>query len=117
MKVRKLDENGDYSFGHGDSDFIKDTPETVAQSVKTRLLLLTGEWFLDVTSGTPWSTQILGEGTGSTYNSAIRSRILETEGVNSIVSYSSTLDRDKRELSVEATIDTIYGETTLTQVI
>jgi hypothetical protein len=55
MRYRKLDANGDYTFGGGSNDFLVNTPETVAQAVMTRLNLLQGEWFLDTTAGMPWS--------------------------------------------------------------
>lgn len=117
MRYRALDQNGDFSFGRGGLNFLQDSPEAVAQHVKTRLLLSQGEWFLDVNEGTPWNTQILGEGTMNTYNLAIRERILGTQGVTEISAYSSTLNRDTRQLAVTATISTIYGATTFEQVL
>src|SRR5260364_424406 len=54
MRYRRLDAAGDYAFGRGLSDFEQDTPEAVAQAVKTRLALRFGEWFLDTSDGTPW---------------------------------------------------------------
>jgi hypothetical protein len=111
MRYRKLDSDGDCSFGRSALDFISDTPETVAQAVRTRLLLLRGEWFLDVTDGTPYATEILGANTAQTYDLAIRERILDTQGVTGIVSYESNLA--DRALTVIATIDTLYGQSTV----
>lgn len=111
MRYRKLDPDGDYTFGHSARDMLANTPETVAQAVRTRLLLLRGEWFLDISSGTPFSTEILGAGTAQTYDLAIRERILDTQGVTGIAAYESTLAG--RALTVTATIDTQYGQTTL----
>lgn len=62
MRYRKLNTNGDYTFGQAQSNFYVNTPEAVAQAVKTRLLLIQGEWFLDVSEGTPYSAKILGAG-------------------------------------------------------
>jgi hypothetical protein len=117
MIYRALDENGDYKFGNGSADFLKNSPPTVAQHVATRLKLLQSEWFLDLTEGTPWKTRVLGTDTMSTYNMAIRERILNTEGVTGIAAYSSSLNRDTRELSVSATINTTYGVATVNQVL
>ncbi|CAN0620561.1 conserved protein of unknown function [Burkholderia multivorans] len=113
MRYRKLDADGDYVLGGGANDFLVNTPETVAQAVLTRLRLLRGEWFLDTTAGMPWSTEVLGKGTSSTYDAAIRECILGTTGVTEITSYSSTRDPDTRALSVTVTINTIYGTTTV----
>lgn len=116
MRVRKII-NGEPAFGHSQSDYISDTPESVAQNVMTRLALKTGEWFLDVTDGTPYAEQILGEHTLALYDMAIRQRILGTPGVAQIAEYSSTLDKDTRRLTVTATIDTLYGRATFSQTI
>lgn len=117
MKYRILSPEGDYVFGRGPSEFLKDSPETVGQAVLTRLLLFTGEWFLDLNEGTPYAQKILGENTKPLYDQAFRERILGTPGVLSITDYISYLSSDTRHLSVDATIDTIYGATTIQQVL
>lgn len=117
MRYRKLDANGDYVWGHQQNDFYRDQPEAVAQAVQTRLELFTGEWFLDVTDGTPWTTEVLDKYTKDQYDAAIADRILGTQGVTQIDSYSSTVNTTARTLTVTATIDTQYGTTTLTTTI
>lgn len=115
MRYRKLDADGDYTIGTG-VDFLVNSPETVAQAVKTRLALWRGEWFVDTRDGTPWATDILGKRLrGRSPDSAIKQRILGTEGVLSIESYSSTFDGESRRFSVTTTISTIYGTTTLSE--
>lgn len=114
MRVRKLDANGDMQFGRGQTDFYRDQPEAPAQCVQTRLALRTGEWFLDTTAGTPWDTKILGKYTASTRDQVLRARIMKTQGVTGIASYSSTFDPETRKFSVSATINTAYGATTIT---
>ncbi|MBD8129384.1 hypothetical protein IFT41_25160, partial [Pantoea agglomerans] len=47
-------------------------------------------------------------------NLAIRKRILETPGVNSIKSFDTNLNTSSRRVIFTATIDTIYGTTTVT---
>jgi len=109
MKYRKLDVNGDYTLGTG-GDFYVDEPAAVAQAVMTRLMLFTGEWFLDTQDGTPWRTEILGKYTKDTYDTVVTQRILSTSGVLGIASYSSAFDGATRQLAIAATIDTIYGQ-------
>ena len=101
---------GDYSFGHGAADFYVNQPEVVAQLVLTRLGLWLGEWFLALDDGTDWNTKVLGRLTERTRDPVIQARILETPGVTEIVSYSSSLNRDTRGFSIDALINTIYGE-------
>jgi hypothetical protein len=120
MRYRKLDANSDMQFGHGAGDFWHDQPEAVGQSVKTRLLLFSGEWFLDTRAGTPWGGfplndlvvqqgRILAEHTQLSRDGAIRDRIISTEGVSAIIAYDSFFNPDTRAFVVQATIDTIYG--------
>lgn len=116
MKYRALDAVGDYSFGRGTSEILVNSPECVAQAVKTRLLLAQGEWFLDDQEGTPYATQILGTGTAGLYDAAIRKRILDTPGVTGILNYQSHRDQ-ARALTVACTINTLYGVAPILQVL
>lgn len=110
MIYRKLNANGDYTFGLQAGNFYKNIPEAVAQAVKTRLGLIQGEWFLDITVGTPYNSRILGAGTVSKYDRAIQEVILSTQGVKRITAYGSSVDPSTRSASVNCTIDTIYGQ-------
>lgn len=113
MRMRKLTASGDYSFGNGQNDFYRDVPEAVAQAVQTRLLLWVGEWFLNIESGTPWMTGILGKKTKSLADATIQDRILNTEGVVSIENYDSEIDGETRHMTVSCELNTIYGPTAL----
>ena len=108
MRYRQLSPPGDYVFGQGTTEFLVNTPAAVAQAIETRLKLWTGEWFLDQTEGTPYSTLILGRGTTGTYDQAIQSRVLGTQGVQSIDQYVSLLSAN-RQLSVYMLLSSIYG--------
>lgn len=110
MKVRQLI-NNDYNLGV----FLKDTPETVAQAILTRLKLWTSEYFVDLTEGTPYLEEIVGHTAEHTksYDLAIQERILGTTGVQEITEYSSVLD-ETRKLSVNCTVLTDYGITNIT---
>jgi len=114
MRYRKLDAENDYSFGHLASDFFVDTPEAVAQAIKTRLDLSTGDWFLDLTEGTPYFPNILGHGTSATYDITLKQRIIDTPGVLSLDQYQSSLDADTRKLTVTCLVTTVYGAVALT---
>lgn len=115
MRYRKLDpDTGDYTFGQGQSNFWIDQPEAVAQSVFTRLMLFTGQWFLDLADGTDWQTQVLGERTRQTRDIVVRDRVLTTQGVAAMLSYGSVMDDDRRRWVAQMSIDTVYGPVALT---
>jgi hypothetical protein len=115
MRYRKQDEDNDYVLGTG-KDFYVDEPAAVAQSVRTRLELATGEWFLDSEEGTAYD-DVLGSHTQNSRDIVLRDRALGTPGVNEITGYSSSVDRKTREFQVQINLDTIYGQTTVSTVI
>ncbi len=112
MRYRKLDANGDYTFGQGSANFWINVPQGVAQSIITRLKLWQNEWFLDKTAGTPIAQQVLGYGTEELYDVVIKQRILSTLGVTAILEYQSSRDPETRELTVgPTTVQTQYSAT------
>ncbi|MNR14074.1 hypothetical protein D3C85_1305260 [compost metagenome] len=82
----------------------------MAQTVLTRLRLFLGEYFRDITDGTPWYEQILGKFTNlSAAEAALRARIANTPGVIRLISFSTDFDIDNRHYSVTAGILTEFG--------
>ncbi|MBS9436902.1 hypothetical protein EAE91_06850 [Photorhabdus noenieputensis] len=112
MRYRREIDN-DYVFGRGEAGFLINSPEAVAQAVKTRLMLRSGEWFLDDREGTDYD-RVLGKGTSGFYDLIIRQRILQTPGVEHITQYRSARNPETRKITITATIDTIYGQTGVT---
>ena len=114
MRYRREDDGGDYTFGQGDGTFLVNTPECVAQAVKTRFELWKGQWFLDTTEGTPYIQSVLGKQRPEVYSLAIRDRISSTPGVLSILSFDTVNNGQSRRVTFTASINTIYGQTTVT---
>lgn len=112
MRIRKQDINGDYVLGTS-ADFYQDEPIGIGQAAGTRLELYTGEWFADISDGTPWRTDVLGKYTQGAYDTVLKQRVLGTPGVRQILDYQSVFDGVKRELTVTMALDTIYGTTTV----
>lgn len=111
MTVRRLDSNGDIATSG--SQFVGGAEE-IAQTVKTRLKLFLGEYFRDITDGTPWFQQILGKGSSlGVKESLIKRRIIRTEGVNSIYEFETDFDLQTRVYTVKAGIITPFGQATI----
>jgi len=104
---------GDMLFGAGDGNFIRNTPDTVAQSVWTRLRLWSGEWFLDLSEGTPYLLGVFGVGGREQLEPIMRDRIRTTPGVLAITTLSTGSDPDARTAFVSAELETIYGAAVL----
>jgi hypothetical protein len=116
MRVRAMSPTGDMTFGRGEANFLIKTPTAVAQTIRTRLALWVGQWYLDLTVGMPWLQQVLGKGTIPYYDTAIRSNIEGAPGVTGIASYSSSLNTTTRALSLQGTVNTQYGQVILNTV-
>ena len=114
IRYRQLDYNGDYVFGQ-QSVFLHDSAAAVAQAILTRLLLWSGEWFLDSAEGTPYETLILGYGTQGTRDAAVRERILSTPVVVSITKYNSSVV--SRRMTVACDVQTQFGPATINSVL
>lgn len=112
MRYRQLDADGDYMFGYGKASYLTDV-SAVAQAIKTRLLLLYGEWWEDREDGLPLWERILGT-SGSSENLQavdyiIKDRIQKTDGVLSVSAYTSEFDSDKRKYGFRGVVETLYG--------
>lgn len=114
MRYRKLTSSGDYSFGQGNANFWINVPDAPAQAVKTRLLLITGNWFLDITEGTDYAGKILGKNTASSRDLELKDRILGTAGVQALLGYNSSLVL--RDFVVQAQVQTVYGQSQIIEV-
>lgn len=117
MRYAALDVNGDMIFGQGSADFLVDSPACVQQAILTGLKLWQGEWFLDTTAGMPWATQVLGFSSETAYDQAIKSQVLNTIGVTGISTYSSSLDTETRNLTVQINVETIFGPISISTVV
>lgn len=109
MRVRAQDANGDYTIGRGTANFLANNVFAVRQLIETRLRLWEGEWFLDLTEGTPYKEEILGYGTSSLRDMAVKNRILGTQGVTGIVAYNSDVNTTTRNFTVSGTVMTPFS--------
>jgi hypothetical protein len=89
--------------------------EQVAQSVRTRLLTYLGEWFLDTTAGLPYFQRVFTKPANFILTeAAIKNEILRTEGVDKLLSFEFSFDRNTRILDISYTAITIFGEISTT---
>lgn len=89
----KLDENGDLLIESG-LLFLHDREDELTQQ-KVAIVLRTyrGEWFVDLSEGVPYFQEILvGKNNKDLADVIIRSAIQNTEGVEDVLSFSSTLN-------------------------
>lgn len=114
MRMRKVDENGDYVFGRGAANFHVDVPDAPALLASERLRLWLGDWYQNTADGTPYRERVLGRHTETTRDLVLRARLLGTQGVTAIDAYDASLNADTRRLEVSAEVSTAYGSATVT---
>ncbi len=112
MKYRRLNEEGDYSFGQGGLEYLEGLP-AVMQAIRTKLLLLKSEWWEELEDGLPLFQKILLQrGTEEglrIVELTVRDRIMDTPHVLDVISYESEYERDSRKYMATITVSTDYG--------
>lgn len=117
MIVRKLSMDNDMLFGQGLSNFAKHA-EAVAQNVRTRLLLVLGEWFLNTEDGTPYLENVFIKPAQLPLVAAtLKARIVETEDVMELNEFELLFDSTERTFTISAKVRTIYGDVTNIRII
>ncbi|QDH85508.1 hypothetical protein [Proteus phage vB_PmiP_RS51pmB] len=107
MRVRKLDANHDWMFGRGQSDY-HTASDAVAQRVKTTLLSITNDWFLDESHGIPWFDFWVKNPPLMRMEIDIKSAILNIDGVERIDSFDLQIT-EKRVCIIELSYTDAYG--------
>jgi len=88
---------------------VRDGAEVV-QHVRSRLQFFRGEWFLDLEAGTPWFQDVFTKPANlGLVESIIKSRILDTNNVESLTAFSMEFDSIERVLTVSFTAVTTFG--------
>lgn len=102
MKVRALDENHDWSMGH------KLKSEAIAQNVKTQILSLFNDWFLDFENGIKWFDYLTKNTNLNKMRDEIKKQILKADGVVSLETLNINLVERKAIIQVQ--YSDIYNE-------
>lgn len=107
--VRALGSTGDPLRGSGLANFLTDL-NAVGQIITTRMRLLQGEWYENLTDGLPLFQQLLGHPiTLQALALIIRQRILATPYVTGILSLSVVYVPAGRTFTYNAFVQTQFG--------
>lgn len=90
--------------------------DQIAQNLAIRLRFILGEWFLDITAGVPYYDDFFIKAPNQIrIESVLKEEILDTPGIDQILSFTSTFNAQRRIYSVTFSVSTTRGEITLTQ--
>lgn len=108
MIVRALDPGGDWLFGKGRNDYLKDDA-AIAQSIATRLRSFLGDCFFDQGAGIDWFN-LNGAKNMLALDLAIKAVILNTENVTGLVELSTDLN-SARHATFTYEVTTVFPRT------
>lgn len=109
MAVRRLDENHDWTFGAGKSNYARES-EAIAQNVQCRVWSFENDWFLKPEHGIPWFDLIGRNVDLEQIEGEIRKTVLDTKGVAQITDFNIYLNRETRRLTVNISYIDTYNK-------
>lgn len=110
MIVRQLDNNHDWMFGHGFGNYLSNS-EAIAQCVKTKLLALKNDWFLNRENGIAWFDYLTKNPNTKQLEIDVKAEIFKVSGVVSIDSFDILLDSDTREFLIQISYTDKFNKT------
>ena len=111
MNTYAIDDNHDMHVLNGQIARVS-LSDAIMQLIKTRLLTVQEEWFMDLSAGLPWYTKMLVKPTDLyKIRSYLSKEIVATEGVDSLLSIELQYNSEERKLDVEFKYTDTYGNT------
>ena len=114
IMVRALQDGGDIVTS---GEHFKKDRQAIAQTIKTRLSLFYGEYFRDITEGTPWYQVILVKNTTlQTKEAALKEIITTSPGVEKLLKFETDFELEDRRYTVRCVVLSEFGVIELEQV-
>lgn len=107
LQIRKVDENNDWQFGKGLSDYARDEL-AIDLNIKTRLQSWVNDCFFDLGAGVDWANR-LDVGQVDSLRDEIKDVILKSFGVLTINRVEVDFNPNTRMFSAIYNVDTIYS--------
>lgn len=107
MIVRGLDNNGDWTFGRGLTNYLTES-NAIAQCVRTKLLSLKNDWFLNRDDGIAWFDYLEKNPDIQQLERDIKNIVSNIDGVEMITDFDLLLDNDTRVMQIQIGYDDKY---------
>jgi len=108
MIFRALTKQGDWTFGKGDSNYLKEDA-AIKENIKTRYREWLGDCFFNQDAGIDWQTRLSQFGQENLLANDIKTLILKSEGVIELVNFDFSVDSKNRKFTANYTIKTIFS--------
>lgn len=105
-KIRALDENEDWTFGKGNSDY-KQTSQGLKQHIISRVREWKTDCFFAQNNGVDWNNRLGYKNQETILEDEIRDILLKTDEVLEVISVDANLEN--RKVTATVSIKTIYS--------
>ncbi len=109
MKVRRLDDEHDWTFGSGLSDYLSKS-DAIKQSVECVLMSFETNWFLNIKHGIAWFKYLRKNPNIKDLEFEIKNAVLSVTGVTKISHYDLSLDRETRRAKITLGYIDVYKQ-------
>ena len=110
MKIRRLDSEGDWDFGHSQSSYYIDNAQSVGLNIVTRLREWYRDCFFALDKGINYPKRLGSFEQKENLDNDIQYIILNSQDVINITDFTSTLDRKTRHYACQAKVLHIYSD-------
>lgn len=110
MRIRNVDINWDWCFGHGATDYARDV-NSVALDIQMRLKEWYNDCFFNLEQGIPWDVRLGSHNQKGLLDTDIYNTAESVEGVLNIFNFKSTLTG--RQYICQFDVYTIYSTSTI----
>jgi hypothetical protein len=107
MIIRELDIDGDWTFGKGKNNYLREK-KALMLNLKTRILSFLGDCFFDLISGINWFN-LLGSKDQLSLKLAISTTILNTPDITGIMSLNLSINPRTRAATIIYSVSSTYG--------
>ena len=113
MKIRRLDSEGDWDYGHSISSYYIDNAQAVGLNIVTRLREWYRDCFFAMQNGIDYPTRLGSFNQKENLDNDVQSIILNSQDVVDITEFDSTFNRDSRHYKCTAKVLHIYSDEAL----
>ena len=107
MLFRNIDSDGDWEFGRGKSDLIKNN-DAVGLDIKTRIQSWVGDCFFDQNAGIDWINRLGSLGQRELLELDLKRVIMQTENVTALLSFDTYLNG--RSFTADYSVETVHSK-------
>lgn len=111
MRVRNVDKNWDWTFGHGQSDYTKDI-NAVKLDIQMRLKEWYQDCFFNLEQGIPWDVRLGSHNQKELLDQDVIDTVQSVDGVLNVFNFTSSVTG--RRYTCQFEVYTIYSSETIT---